>query len=33
MEPSQLTHINVDTMVQEKGIRLPTDLRLYDRAR
>ncbi|MGV8057590.1 MAG: IS5 family transposase [Smithellaceae bacterium] len=30
---SHLTRINVDTTVQEKDIRFPTDARLYDRAR
>ena len=30
---SQLKRINVDTTVQEKDIRFPTDARLYDRAR
>ena len=30
---SQLRRINVDTTVQEKDIRFPTDARLYDRAR
>ena len=30
---SQLKRINVDTTVQEKDIRFPTDSRLYDRAR
>ena len=30
---SQLARINVDTTVQEKDIRFPTDARLYDRAR
>lgn len=30
---SQLKRINVDTRVQEKDIRFPTDTRLYDRAR
>jgi IS5 family transposase len=30
---SQLIRINVDTTVQEKDIRFPTDARLYDRAR
>ena len=30
---SQLKRINVDTTVQEKEIRFPTDARLYDRAR
>jgi len=33
VKPSQLTRINVDTTVQEKDIRFPTDARLYDRAR
>ena len=30
---SQLQRINVDSTVQEKNIRFPTDARLYDRAR
>jgi transposase, IS5 family len=30
---SQLERINVDTTVQEKAVRFPTDARLYDRAR
>lgn len=30
---SQLQHVNVDTTVQTKAIRYPTDARLYDRAR
>jgi len=30
---SQFARINVDTTVQEKDIRFPTDARLYDRAR
>jgi IS5 family transposase len=30
---TQLRRINVDTTVQEKDIRFPTDARLYDRAR
>jgi len=29
----QLKRVNVDTTVQEKEIRFPTDARLYDRAR
>jgi len=33
VKPSQLAPINVDTTVQEKDIRFPTDARLYDRAR
>jgi IS5 family transposase len=33
VKPSQLMRINVDTTVQEKDIRYPTDARLYDRAR
>lgn len=33
VKPSQLIRINVDTTVQEKDIRFPTDARLYDRAR
>ncbi len=31
--PEQLKRINVDTTVQEKHVRFPTDARLYDRAR
>jgi IS5 family transposase len=30
---SQLKRVNVDTTVQEKEVRFPTDARLYDRAR
>lgn len=33
VKPSQLVRINVDTTVQEKNIRFPTDARLYDRVR
>lgn len=33
VKPTQLKRINVDTTVQEKDIRFPTDARLYDRAR
>lgn len=33
VKPHQLKRINVDTTVQEKEIRFPTDARLYDRAR
>lgn len=33
VKTSQLKRINVDTTVQEKDIRFPTDARLYDRAR
>ena len=33
MKPHQLKRVNVDTTVQEKEIRFPTDARLYDRAR
>ena len=33
IKPSQLARINVDTTVQEKHVRFPTDARLYDRAR
>jgi len=33
IKPSQLTRVNVDTTVQEKHVRFPTDARLYDRAR
>ena len=33
IKPSQLKRVNIDTTVQEKAIRFPTDSRLYDRAR
>jgi transposase, IS5 family len=33
VKASQLKHVNVDTTVQEKEVRFPTDARLYDRAR
>ena len=33
VKPSQLKRLNVDTTVQEKEVRFPTDARLYDRAR
>ena len=33
IKKTQLKRINVDTTVQEKNIRFPTDARLYDRAR
>lgn len=33
VKPYQLKRVNVDTTVQEKDIRFPTDARLYDRAR
>jgi transposase, IS5 family len=33
IKPSQLRRVNVDTTVQEKHIRHPTDPRLYDRMR
>jgi IS5 family transposase len=33
IKPSQLARVNVDTTVQEKHVRFPTDARLYDRAR
>ena len=33
VKPSQLRRVNVDTTVQEKHARFPTDARLYDRAR
>mmetsp|Transcript_482 Transcript_482/g.319 ORF Transcript_482/g.319 Transcript_482/m.319 type:complete len:451 (+) Transcript_482:653-2005(+) len=33
VKPHQLKRINIDTTVQEKDIRFPTDARLYDRAR
>jgi len=32
-KPTLLKRVNVDTTVQEKDIRFPTDARLYDRAR
>jgi transposase, IS5 family len=33
IKTSQLERVNVDTTVQEKHVRFPTDSRLYDRAR
>jgi IS5 family transposase len=33
LRPAQVSHVNVDTTVQTKAIRHPTDARLYDRAR
>jgi len=33
IKKSQLKRVNVDTTVQEKFVRFPTDARLYDRAR
>jgi len=33
IKPHQLKRVNIDTTVQEKDIRFPTDARLYDRAR
>ena len=33
VKPCQLKKVNIDTTVQEKAIRYPTDARLYDRAR
>ena len=33
IRPAQVTHVNVDTTVQTKEVRYPTDARLYDRAR
>lgn len=33
IKKTQLKRVNVDTTVQEKDIRFPTDARLYDRAR
>jgi IS5 family transposase len=33
VKPFQLKRVNVDTTVQEKDVRFPTDARLYDRAR
>jgi IS5 family transposase len=33
VKPFQLKRVNVDTTVQEKEVRFPTDTRLYDRVR
>ena len=33
IKPTQLQRVNIDTTVQEKTVRYPTDARLYDRAR
>lgn len=33
IKPTQLARVNVDTTVQEKNVRFPTDARLLDRAR
>lgn len=33
IKPSELERVNVDTTVQEKHVRFPTDSRLYERAR
>ena len=33
VKKTQLRNINIDTTVQEKDVRFPTDARLYDRAR
>ena len=33
VKPFQLNRVNVDTTVQEKEIRFPTDARIYERAR
>ncbi len=33
IKPAQLQRVNVDTTVQEKNVRFPTDARLLDRAR
>ncbi len=33
VRPSQLKRVNVDTTVQEKEVRFPTDAKLYDHAR
>ena len=33
IKPSQMQRVNVDTTVQTKEVRFPTDSRLYDRAR
>jgi IS5 family transposase len=31
--PGQIERVNVDTTMQTKAVRFPTDARLYDRAR
>ena len=33
IKKSELTRVNVDSTVQEKAVRYPTDARLYDRLR
>lgn len=33
IKPAELTRVNVDTTVQEKNVRFPTDARLLDRSR
>ena len=33
IRPAQVRHVNVDTTVQTKNVRYPTDARLFDRAR
>ena len=33
IKPSELRRVNVDTTVQEKHVRFPTDARLYERMR
>ena len=33
IKPSQMQRVNIDTTVQTKAVRFPTDSRLYDRAR
>ncbi len=33
IRPAQVAHVNVDTTVQTKDVRHPTDARLFDRAR
>ena len=33
IRPTQIRHANVDTTVQAKDVRYPTDARLYDQAR
>ena len=33
IRPAELKHVNVDTTVQTKGVRFPTDARLYQRMR
>ena len=33
LKSAELTHVNVDTTVQEKAMAFPTDARLYHKAR